>query len=171
MRSSNGNIFCVTGPLWGEFTCYRWIQRPVTQSFDVFFDLHPNKGLGKQPWGWWFETSSHSLWRHYNEVVKYVKVHSSHNFLTMKFQDSSRTFPEHKPIFLDLYGLNDRQKSVCLYTFHSLSCSDETHLFWNEVCSIKYITQVKTIYETGQHIAKPGNYDLKPTNKIIHWSL
>ena len=27
MASSNGNIFRVTGPLCGEFTCLRWIQR------------------------------------------------------------------------------------------------------------------------------------------------
>ena len=31
-------------------------QRPVTRSFDVFFDLHLNKRLGKQSWGWWFKT-------------------------------------------------------------------------------------------------------------------
>ena len=41
-------------------------QRPVTRSFDVFFDLRPNKRLSKQPWGWWFETPSHPLWRHRN---------------------------------------------------------------------------------------------------------
>ena len=41
-------------------------QRPVTRSFDVFFDLRPNKRLSKQPWGWWFETLSLSLWRHCN---------------------------------------------------------------------------------------------------------
>ena len=28
-----------------------------------FFDLHLNKWLSKQPWGWWFETPSRSLWR------------------------------------------------------------------------------------------------------------
>ena len=28
---------------------------PVTQSFDVFFDLRLNKRLRKQSWGWWFE--------------------------------------------------------------------------------------------------------------------
>ena len=33
----------------GEFPA----QRPVTRSFDVFFDLRPNKRLSKQPWGWW----------------------------------------------------------------------------------------------------------------------
>ena len=41
-------------------------QRPVTRNFDVFFDLHPNKRLSKQWWGWWFETPSHPLWRHCN---------------------------------------------------------------------------------------------------------
>ena len=40
MASFNGNIFHVTGHLCGEFTGDRWIppQRPVTPSFDVFFD-------------------------------------------------------------------------------------------------------------------------------------
>ena len=41
-------------------------QRPVTRSFDVFFDLRLNKRLSKQPWGWWFDTQSCSLWRHCN---------------------------------------------------------------------------------------------------------
>ena len=29
-------------------------DRPVTRSFDVFFDLRLNKRLSKQSWGWWF---------------------------------------------------------------------------------------------------------------------
>ena len=41
-------------------------QRPVTRSFDVFFDLHLNKRLSKQWWSWWFETPSRPLWRHRN---------------------------------------------------------------------------------------------------------
>ena len=64
MTSSNGNIFRVTGPLCREFPT----QRPVTRSFDVFFDLRLNKPLSKQSWGWWFETLSRSLWRHRNEL-------------------------------------------------------------------------------------------------------
>ena len=68
MTSSNGNIFRVTGPLCGEFTGPGEFptQRPVTRSFDVSFDLRLNKRLSKQPWGWWFETPSWSLWRHRN---------------------------------------------------------------------------------------------------------
>ena len=42
-------------------------QRPVTRSFDVFFDLHLNKRLSKQSWGWWFDTLSCPSWRHCNE--------------------------------------------------------------------------------------------------------
>ena len=41
-------------------------QRPVTRSFDVFFDLCLDKRLSKKSWGWWFETPSRSLWRHCN---------------------------------------------------------------------------------------------------------
>ena len=47
-------------PVNGEFPA----QRPVTQSFDVFFDLRLNKQLSKQCWGWWFETPSRPLWPH-----------------------------------------------------------------------------------------------------------
>ena len=51
MTSSNGNIFRVTGLLCREFTGPGEFptQRPVTRSFDVFFDLRLNKRLSKQP--------------------------------------------------------------------------------------------------------------------------
>ena len=42
---------------------------PVTRSFDVFFDLCLNKRLSEPSGGWWFETPSRSLWRHYNESL------------------------------------------------------------------------------------------------------
>ena len=64
MTSSNGNIFRVTDHLCGELPA----QRPVTRSFDVFFDLRLNKRLSKQSRGWWFETLSHPLWRHSNAL-------------------------------------------------------------------------------------------------------
>ena len=51
-------------PVTGVFPA----KRPVTRSFDVFFDLRLNKRLGKQSWGWWFETSSHPLWRYCNDT-------------------------------------------------------------------------------------------------------
>ena len=53
-------------PVPGEFPT----QRLVTRSFDIFFDVHPNKRLSKQWWGWWFETPSCPLWRHRNERIE-----------------------------------------------------------------------------------------------------
>ena len=55
MTSSNGHIFCVTGPLWGEFTGHRL-----------------NNRVSKQSWGWWFETPLHPLWRHCNEIKSFT---------------------------------------------------------------------------------------------------
>ena len=45
-------------------------KRPVTRSFDVFFDLRLNKRLSIQWWCWWFETPSRLLWRNCNEYMK-----------------------------------------------------------------------------------------------------
>ena len=53
-------------PVTGEFSA----QRPVRRSFDVFFDLRPNKRLSKQSWGWWFDTPSRPLWCHWNVLQK-----------------------------------------------------------------------------------------------------
>ena len=59
-------------PVAGEFAA----QRPVTRSFDVFFDLRLNKRLSKQSWGWWFETLSRPLWRHRNVADALVPMMS-----------------------------------------------------------------------------------------------
>ena len=42
-------------------------QRPVTQSFDVFFGLRLNKRLSKQSRRRWFERPSRLLWHHCND--------------------------------------------------------------------------------------------------------
>ena len=64
---------CVgNSPVPGDFPS----QRPVTRSFDAFFDLRLNKRLSKQTWGWWFETPSRSLWRHRNGL--------HHSYLLLK---------------------------------------------------------------------------------------
>ena len=53
----------------GEFPS----QRPVTGSFDIFFDLRLNKQLSKQSWGWWFETPSSPLWRQCNVIMDMMR--------------------------------------------------------------------------------------------------
>ena len=69
-------------PVPGEFPT----QRPVTRSFDVYFDLRSNKRLSKQSWGWWFETLSCSLWRHRNEA-KSVKSNTASNYTELLLRD------------------------------------------------------------------------------------
>ena len=49
----------------GEFPS----QRPVTGSFDAFFDLCLKKRLSKPSRRWWFEMPWWSLWRHCNQWV------------------------------------------------------------------------------------------------------
>ena len=51
-------------PATGEFPS----QSPVTQSFDVFYDLHLNKRLSKRSRRRWSETPSCSLWCHCNVI-------------------------------------------------------------------------------------------------------
>ena len=61
--------FCVgNSPVTVEFPA----QRPVTRSFDVFFDPQLNELLSKQSCGWRFETPSRSLWRHSKDVIRLV---------------------------------------------------------------------------------------------------
>ena len=74
--------FCLrNSPVTGEFP----LQRPVTQIFDVFFDLHLEKWLSKQSCGWWFETPSCSLWHHCNVTGNNVSLHISSWMLPLSF--------------------------------------------------------------------------------------
>ena len=64
--------FCaVNSPVIGELPA----QRPVTRSFDVFFDLRLNQQLSKQWRRRWFETPLRSLRRHCN-VLCFIAVRS-----------------------------------------------------------------------------------------------
>ena len=87
MTSSNGRTFSAlqsicagNSPVTGVFPA----QRPVTRSFDVFFD----KRLNKQWWGWWFETPSRPLWRHCNDVKPYMRLlRTLHSSLWIRIRD------------------------------------------------------------------------------------
>ena len=75
MTSSNRKILRVTGLLCGEFTNH-WGILLHTKATDAelwcFFDLRLNGRLIEQSWGWWFETPSCSLWRHFNVILNVV---------------------------------------------------------------------------------------------------
>ena len=83
-------------------------QRRVTRSFDVFFDLCPNKRLRKQSRHWWFETPSRPLWRHRNEraivyrrsvrMKTYINTHMHIHFCWFNFDALAQenAFKPHK---------------------------------------------------------------------------
>ena len=155
MTSSNGNIFRVTGPLCGEFTT----QRPVTRSFDVFFDLRLNKRLSKQPWGWWFETLSWSLWRHCNvdqvsrqwqHFLKYIiDWKSAIGILGLAESDLTRTWFMHDPQKGHTFALSISCHSYCPSWTRSRAW-DIQYITWN-MCtflwSIHLYHHILWIYE------------------------
>ena len=57
-------------PVTGEFHS----QRPVRRSFDVLFALRLNKRFSKQSWGWQFEPTSCSLWRHWDVLLSFTVI-------------------------------------------------------------------------------------------------
>ena len=63
-------------PVTGKFPA----QRPVTWSFDVFFDQRLYKRLSKQSWAWWFETPSRPLWRHCNDTLLWIQPRITKTF-------------------------------------------------------------------------------------------
>ena len=85
-------------------------QKPVTRSFNVFFDLRPNKRLSKQSWCWWFETPSCPLWRHCNmmqwqhrwhwrwQILRFIhinKVQSQHEWqMVLQWHHINATVPQ-----------------------------------------------------------------------------
>ena len=66
--SSNENIFCVTGPLWCEFTGHRWI--PLTKASDAelwcFLWSVPEQTVEQI-----IKMPSRSLWRHCNATWRF----------------------------------------------------------------------------------------------------
>ena len=103
--SESSALCAVNSPATGEFP----VQRPVTRSGDIFFDPLLNKRLSKQPWGWWYETPSRSLWRHCN-------VRWTGRTLAKSF--SGRQFTERKVPWG--YSKHWKQKDIMMLTLSSL---------------------------------------------------
>ena len=65
MTSSNGSIFCVTGPLCGEFSGHRGIPLTKASNAELWWFLWSvsEQTLSKQSRRRWLEMPLHSLWR------------------------------------------------------------------------------------------------------------
>ena len=71
-------------------------QRPLTRSFEVFFDLRLNMRLSKQSRHWWYETPLCSLWRPcYGHIAQnaYKELCHSSEFLSTIWLWTSQTSP------------------------------------------------------------------------------
>ena len=78
-------------PVPGEFPT----QRPVTRSYDDFFDPRLYKRLSKQSWGWWFETLSRPLLRHCNamRIMNSLEIwHKNDSTATGRSEDTFSIF-------------------------------------------------------------------------------
>ena len=95
MTSSNGNIFRVIVRLCGEIIVTGEFpsQSPVTQNFDIFFDLCLDKRLCKQSGRRWFETPSRSLWRHSNATSTVVVIDGRFHDDVIKWKHFPRYWP------------------------------------------------------------------------------
>ena len=135
MMSSNGNInirvtsvetstsvllaICAgNSPVPGEFPA----QRPVTQSFDVCFDLRLNKRLSKQSWDWWFEMPSHPLWHHSNENLQQTP-HTTPSWVSyggVYYENFEENWPSYNgtATYVTLTGLDElSSNNTCLIKY------------------------------------------------------
>ena len=127
MTSSNGNIFCVTGHLCGEFTGHRWI--PCTKANDAelwrFLWSSPNKRLSKQSRGWWFEMLLHPFWRHNNVTLVYQTDGSSPKVLYQ-----SRNWTLHRRDGQVLIISMGKRHSCCLRIHSQIVVTSHKDWFW-----------------------------------------
>ena len=84
-------------------------QRPVTWSFDVFFDLCLNKRESKQLRHQWFETPSRSWWRAHYEVTLICRDYA----WSIKLQPrNEKIHLGNKDIWIDIEQTSIQHKSV-----------------------------------------------------------
>ena len=132
-------------------------QRPVTRSFDIFFDLRLNKRLNKHSWRWWFDTPSCPLLRHCNALIlNAMKLLSNltvyndrrscvimllgsqhdehHSFASCPRQIASKKYSYIKLLWMHMYYCVSAL-SALLYMWHSL-----------DLCSLLVLQLLLTIY-------------------------
>ena len=118
----------------------RWIprtQRPVTRSFDVFFDLRLNKRLSKQPWGWWFETPPWSLWRQCNgEFIWDVLSKTGPYHMRLKY------YPFHHASLLK-HDIFAKQCGVSNRLYYHIYHSDSDHQQLGCLCNDLFMLTTK----------------------------
>ena len=116
----------------GEFRT----QRPVTRSFDVFFDLRLNKPLSIQ-WGWWFQTLSRSLWRNSNVLrgAKTVKCNVPGLLSSRRLEQFGREI-RYRCLFVWIESSTIKSQSISLESNQALVRWTIPFLF-SDICNSK----------------------------------
>ena len=105
-------------PVSGEFPA----QRPVTRSFDIFFDVRLIKRLSKHSRGWWFETLSHPLWRHRNGINHLHVWQISQRYRKSELIAIGRKLPHNSVIAILGKFSENLVKNVCNIVFAATKC-------------------------------------------------
>ena len=133
-KSAVLDICAGSSPVPGEFRA----QRPVTQSFDVCFDLCLHKRLIKQSWGWWFETLSRPLWRHCNDLrgFEVLQFHFDYGAITPGYRMLN--------IWLRCFTKIRINANICI-VYISVTKGPVTQRFtvWSRPKSVKKLSPVK----------------------------
>ena len=134
MTSSNGNIFCVTGPLWGESTGDRWL--PLTKASDAGFwcfrwyapeknDLANNREAG--------DLRRHRA--HYDVTVTYYFSLVQGGAGPILHRDRSMC-DHHRSVLFNLRHEHEHRTHVC----NNLGChADQCYIKWVYYYSEIYI--------------------------------
>ena len=117
----------------GEFPT----KRPVTRSFDVYFNVRPNKRLSKQSWGWWFETPSHPFCVIVMLCGNFTKY--CHKRKPFVFESANVTFITTVTVNMDRHALNYFRSGItdkcgisdgCFYEQHICETTSIFKLYW-----------------------------------------
>ena len=138
----------------GEFPS----QRPVTRSFEIFFDLRPNERLNKQP------KTSDLRRRLYGAIVMAIKYHTlninktSISGLNLIQPHTSGKFRGNKALHIyakcvaQFHGLTTSRRcySCCfmIWLFHTERYTNSkhylvTHMYWNIHLICKFVFWIK----------------------------
>ena len=177
MTSWNGNIFHVTGPLCEEFTGHRWIPLTKARNAELwcFFGIRLNNRLSKQSWGWWFETPSRSLLRHYNEFITktFIVCMLSLAFESYQYQvQRSATKYRWQPhrsgfavFILNLFSTGTRLYNQCVSSWNCWSLR-HLNLIWSRK---KPFVHLHVIWNWSRGVnAEPEDKSFPTSNEMVN---
>ena len=146
-------------------------QRPVTWSFDIFFELHLNKRLGQQSRRRWFETPTRSLWRTHLIIM----IWRSTNILTI-IKREMRKFKTQSLIYYIRMTNNDLFASTSNYELksqltvyeHTYKYDSEQQLLVYECMSLRQKDFLKLIFPPSTNIPKYEVWRLRLWKMRVH---